>query len=71
MNHPHHTRLAPLALGLMLAAGAAAWGSRMVIRLGEARTASTAEWRQVAQVYAERNRLAVPALQAAGTVPGV
>lgn len=71
MNHPHNARLAALALGLVLAAGAAAWGSRMVIRLGEARTASTAEWRQVAQVYAERNRLAAPALQAAGRAADV
>jgi|GEM_PF-3462644 len=68
---PSHARLAALALGLVLAAGAAAWGSRMVIRLGEARTASTAEWNQVAQVYAERNRLAVPVLQAAGRASGV
>lgn len=66
-----NARLAALALGLVLAAGAAAWGSRMVIRLGEARMASTDEWSQIAQVYAERNRLAMPALQAAGRAPGV
>lgn len=77
MNHlpaafpprPSRTRLAALALGLVLAAGAAAWGSHIVIRLGAARTAGTAEWRQVAQAYAERHRFAVPALQAAARAP--
>ncbi|NKI92150.1 LemA family protein [Rhizobacter sp. SG703] len=79
MNHLHTAsppglsrgRFAALALGLALVAGATAWGSRLVIRLGEARTASTAAWDEIGLIYAERHRLAMPALQAAGHATGV
>jgi len=69
MKHPQHKpasgllRGAAWLLALVLMAGAGHWAWRDAERLDQARSASSAVWDEVAQVYAQRNRLAEPALQ--------